>query len=219
MTIGTLLACALGSPGAAQEVNPTLQLPACQICAADPGANLCVPVHLESRGARVASIGFTIEYQLGVLRMLRSESGDPVVELGDVLNGGQALTAIATENNLTGEGNLQVIITPPIKIPIPVISDGDVARICFVVQPGANPGCQEASNVSFAPDGVDMGDDLGRNLTLDPPTDGGVCVSCVPPIAPVCVPEPAASLQHAAALAAIALLRRRLLRGGSAPIP
>ncbi len=125
-----------------------------------------------------------------------------------MLDGGQALTAIATENNLTGEGNLQVIITPPIRIPIPVISDGDVARICFEVQPGANPGCQEASNVSFAPGGVDMGDDLGRNLTLDPPTDGGVCVSCVPPIAPVCVPEPAASLQHAAALAAIALLRR-----------
>jgi hypothetical protein len=156
------------SAAVASAQLPTLSIAGCGEATGIRESRICLPVPLTTAGADVASLGFTLEYDPQALR-LPGEGTD--VEAGSALQGGQSVTAIVHEN---GTGSVQVAVTVPSQIPIPTISDGDVVLVCFTVRNSASDGC---SPIAFTPGSLEMGDDSGFALEIDPPTDGGLTVT------------------------------------------
>lgn len=167
----------------AQTEPPTLVLPDCSGTITSPGAQVCVSVHLEGRGASIASVGFTLKYDTASLTL---PNGANDVMSGAVLTGGQSKSAVVNEDPNTGMGTVQVAITPPVQLPpLPTIEDGELCKICFTV-PGDAP--QECTMLSFL--AADMGSDLGQNIPTDPPGNGGVNIE------PPCLDNPQNCLDH-----------------------
>lgn len=164
------LVALLQGPALAQS-NPTLRISGdCSGPRVDQGQQSCIDVELLGRGKAVASMGFTLTYSTAALRL---PLGSGNVLAGGALNGGQSFIPSVLENAGTGQGTIQIVIIPPITRPIPTISDGKVARLCFTVAPQAQDGC---TAVQFKANSVDIGDSLGRDLAFDAPTSGGVLV-------------------------------------------
>jgi len=124
-------------------------------------------VTLETYGARVASVGLSIEYDRTVLRLPRGSSD---VHMGTALDGGQMFSPVVSDG---APGRISLMVAPPVRVPVAVIGDGEVAMICFTVQHDAPSGC---SFVRFVPGSVDIGDNEGTNLAVGPAQDGGVLV-------------------------------------------
>jgi hypothetical protein len=175
----------------AADTAPTLVLPICSELIASRNTQACASVRLLGRGARIASVGFTVVYDTNVMR-LPGHAAD--VKKGAVLTGGQALSAEVTEDVQPGIGRAKVTITPPIQFPIPVLSDGEIAQVCFTVEPAAPFGC---TALAIAP--VDMGDDQGNELVVEPPVTGGAQISAPPPT-PTFTPTAAVTLTPTATM-------------------
>jgi hypothetical protein len=195
----TFLAAA--TPDVARGLLPNLSIPQCSEliqgctqapCPQDP---ICVPISLTSNGARVASVGFTIQYQT-------SELGSANVLPGLALTGDQNLFSDEPSAN-----SLRVTMTPPVQIPIPLIQDGVIAEVCLTPEQVDPAVC---SPIIFL--AADVGDDLGRDLAMETPTDGATYV-----------PEPSCSVFLSAGVATLCLLcrarapRRRQPACGPAP--
>lgn len=173
ITTSWALLVLLSGPVGAQSVEPTLVLPSCDASPACPTEKLCFLVMLEGGdGHCVASAGFTLRYSTAAVRL---PNGDEDVLRGKALKD-QALAARVEEDLDAGVGTVQVLISPPLKVPIPEIPDGEIAKVCFTVEDKAAPGC---SAVSFVPNSVDLGDCEGQDLVIRQPADGGVSVSSV----------------------------------------
>lgn len=153
---------------AAAAAAPRLVMDGCDRVVAEARDEACVAVALEAHGARVASVGFTIAYDPAVLRV---PGGSAVVRKGGALTGGQVVSPVVSGG--ASSGRLSLMVTPPVRFPIAVIGDGEIATVCFAVTGDAPSGC---SVVAFVPGSVDMGDDRGRNLEVGPARDGGVRV-------------------------------------------
>lgn len=139
-----------------------LQLPGCASVA--EGERVCIPVTLASGGNRVASTGFTLRYDTTALRL---PGGSADVQPGSALTGGQQLAASVSEDSNTGSGEVRVTITPPIRVPIPAMSDGPVCAVCFTAPADAAGGC---ADLDFA--AVEAGDDRGQSLAVGGTTAG-----------------------------------------------
>jgi hypothetical protein len=154
----------------AQEARPTLTLPSCLGLSAAAGGQVCAPIELESRGHLVASAAFSLKYDLAALRM---PGGSADMMQGEALADGQMVDVLVEEDEETGTGRIQVLVTPPLRVPVPVMEDGVIVKACFSIEASAS-GC---TALRLVPDSADLGGPDGRDLDLDAPGDGGVCVS------------------------------------------
>jgi len=161
----------VSTTSAASQSAPTLAVPMCPTLEAQPSQRVCVPVNLLAHGAAVASAGFTLTYDPAVLRL---PGGLQDVQAGAALTGGQMLNAQVTENPGTGIGRVQVTITAPIQPTTPIIPDGVVCEVCFTIEPTAPNGC---TDIQFLANSVEMGDDNGQDLQVDPPVSGGLQIT------------------------------------------
>jgi hypothetical protein len=147
---------------------PRLDIAGCDRLTSEAGGKVCVPVIITTNGKHVASVGFAIEYDPSVLRLRESRAD---VRPGTALAEGQNLTQSVGEDALPGR--LSLMVTPPVRVPIAVIGDGEIANLCFAVEEGAKRGC---STLRFVPGSVEMGDDRGRQMSVGPATGGGIRV-------------------------------------------
>lgn len=154
------------------ELLPTLVLPSCPEAQFNQEERKCFPVTLVTQGAKVASVGFTVEYPLASLTL---PGGATDVLKGAALNGNQSLVAVVTPKPTDGVGTVQVTITPPFTIPIPTIADGEVVQICFTAPTGAPDSCAVLTVLK-----ADMGDDSGKDIPVAMPGDGGIQVGNPP---------------------------------------
>jgi hypothetical protein len=153
-TLLAVILLAAAGPGARMAAAADVSLSSCP--SASEG-RLCVPVKLAAGGKKVASAGVTIAYDTTALRL---PGGAADVKAGSALASGQQLAATVSEDSNTGSGRVQVTVTPPVRLPIPVLGDGTVAEVCFTPpSKGSGAGCSAARLVS-----VELGDDTGRQI-------------------------------------------------------
>lgn len=153
-TLLALMLLATAGPAARSAAAADVSLSNCP--SAPDGGRVCVPVKLAAGGQKVASAGVTIAYDTTALRL---PGGAADVKAGAALDAGQQVVATVSEDPNAGSGKVQVTVTPPVSLPIPVIGDGTVAEVCFTAPAGASGGCSAARLVS-----VELGDDAGRQI-------------------------------------------------------
>lgn len=169
MMITSSLLLVLAGPAHAVDPlqQPTLMLPICPDATLEPGSRQCFSVQFQQGDCAAASVGFTLSYATEALRL---PGGNSDVEAGSAVDAADHdFAAFVSEDIDGGGGSLQVSITPKAQFPIPGLTDGEVAKICFTGAEDAPAGCTVLAFTAS-----DVGDTTGHDCAMALPGSGGI---------------------------------------------
>ena len=141
---------------AASIAPPVIAAPAA--IAANPGANVTLPVSLQSQGNDVASLAFAVKVDIAQFALDPTDADADGVPDAITLNAPAEMLRIALYDPLTGE--IQIVLAG-MTMPLPVLEDGIVANIQLVGKAGAS-----GSLSTIALEDVSLGDTEGGTLPV-----------------------------------------------------
>lgn len=149
------LAC--GTAVAAASIAPPVVAAPAAIAAA-PGANVTLPVSLQSQGNGVASLAFAVKVDTAQFALDPTDADEDGIPDAVTLNAPTGMLRMAFYDPAAGE--IQIVLAGMV-MPLPVLEDGIVANIQLVGKPGAT-----GSAAAVALENVSLGDTEGGALPV-----------------------------------------------------
>lgn len=149
------LAC--GTAVAAASIAPPVVAAPAAI-AANPGANVTLPVSLQSQGNGVASLALAVKVDTAQFALDPTDADEDGIPDAVTLNAPTGMLRMAFYDPAAGE--IQIVLAGMV-MPLPVLEDGIVANIQLVGKPGAT-----GSAAAVALENVSLGDTEGGALPV-----------------------------------------------------